>query len=341
MKPSANTLPETLQVWLSGRFKTLGKKGSFQIQPLAGDGSPRPFYRVVLGDTSYVLLTDAAWTLSQDYPPHQAYLEKLGLPVPKFLAWDQKLGVLLMEDLGDTLLQEKILQAPAEKLSWLEKATQLVAELHGRSFPVPKELPVATRHFDAAKYSQELGFTYEHLIQGYFKLPAASLDEQREVGRFCSWIGGFGPETFSHRDYHTRNLLVHGGQLRLIDFQDARMGPIEYDLASLFYDPYVPVDARDRERLIQVYQQTLKPYALSNQITWADLPERLHAVGLQRMVKAAGSFASFFTRYGKTTHLRYITPALQTALDLHKSLGSKAPKLPIAQWLEHSKKAAP
>ena len=46
-----------------------------------------------------------------------------------------------------------------------------------------------------------------------------------------------------HRDYHSRNLMLHDGSLYIIDFQDARMGPDTYDLVSLLRDSYVDLSA--------------------------------------------------------------------------------------------------
>lgn len=341
MLPPTPPLKEAESAWLEKQLSLQGNAKSFKVHPLAGDGSPRPFYRVEAAGQTFVLLTDPTWTLSQDYPAHQKFLKDRGLPVPDFIAWDAKLGLLLMEDLGDVLLQAHLLAHPESKMAWLQKATVLVADLHAHTFPVPGTLPVASRRFDARKYSDELLFMEEHLLKGLFKLPGFTPAEKAEVEKFCAYLDGFTPWIFSHRDYHTRNILVHDHRLRLIDFQDARLGPAEYDLASLFFDPYVPIAAGEREQLLKIYELSVKGSPLGHQIDWGILPERLRAVGLQRMVKAAGSFASFFTRYGKKTHLPYLVPALKTAVQLQSELGSRAPKLPLQTWLHHAEKEAP
>lgn len=329
---------ETSQLrWLTQWLSTQRLSTEFKIHPLAGDGSPRPFYRIEIPNRTFVLLIEPAWTLSKDYPVHQAYLEREGVPVPQFLAVDEKLGLLLMEDLGDVLLQARLLETPEEKRGWLEEATRLLARLHGSTFPVPTELPVSTRRFDAEKYGQELAFTIEHLHVGLLKLSPLDKKAKKEIELFCHLIAAFGPDVFCHRDYHTRNLLVHEERLRLIDFQDARLGPIEYDLASLFFDAYVPIAPGDRTHLLGLYRQVLKAFALDKAIEWGGFEKRLDLVAFQRVVKAAGSFASFYTRYGKQTHLPYLVPALEMARTLYAEHSASLPQLPLDEWISKAR----
>src|SRR5947199_2017384 len=141
---------------------------------------------------------------------------------------------------------------------WLGRATELLAELHGRTFPVPHDLPVATRTFDREKYSQELFFTEEHLVRKYLGLPHWSDAGRREVENFAGRIAGIQPHVFCHRDYHTRNLLVRGTDLFMIDFQDARLGSPHYDLASLLWDAYVPVSEPERGEPTRRYLASIK-----------------------------------------------------------------------------------
>jgi aminoglycoside/choline kinase family phosphotransferase len=333
------TLEERHSAWLSDWLSKQGRGRDFQVLPLAGDGSPRPFYRIEATGQTYVLLVEPEWRLSKDYPVHQGYLEREGVPVPAFLAVDPGLGVLLMEDMGDELLQMRLLSNPDERLAWLEEATRLVARLHGSTFPVPANLPASTRSFDANKYFEELSFTIEHLHKGFLKLPDLDPGITKLTRIFCERLEEIRPLVFCHRDYHTRNLLVHQERLRLIDFQDARLGPPEYDLASLFFDAYVPIAESDRVKLLSHYKRILASFPLSKKIDWEGMPERLERVAFQRIVKAAGSFASFYTRHGKKTHLAYLVPALEMARTLQKKLDTKVPPLPLDLWIEKAKEA--
>ncbi len=334
MAPPEKTLAEPLCAWLSGWLAKERLPTEFRAFALAGDGSPRPFFRIDVAGKSFVLLHEPQWTLSKDYAKHQAYLEGQGVPVPAFFSVDETLGVLLMEDLGDTLLQMRLIENPEEKQPWLENALRLLARLHGSTFPVPIDLPISERRFDAAKYRQEFDYTLECLGKEYLGLGGLTAEADLSVTAFCKTIASFGPDVFCHRDYHTRNLLVHQEELRVIDFQDARLGPIEYDLASFLYDPYVGLSESEREGLLAHYRKVLSAFPLSRKIDWATLPHRLRQVAYQRVVKAAGSFASFYTRQGKSTHLPYLVPALESAIELQKQLGSNLPTLPLVHWLK-------
>jgi len=306
---------------------------SHQITRLAGDGSTRSFYRVSWPGHSKILLSDPEWISSKDYPAHQAYLAQCGLPVPAFLTWDVRVGALLMDDLGDELLQFRLQSDPASKMPWLIKTAELLADLHGKTFPVPTTLPVSTRRFDKEKYFQELLFTQEHLVEKFLGLPALTNSGKQALETFCQGIAGIGPDVFAHRDYHTRNVLVQSDKLWLIDFQDARLGSPHYDVASLLYDPYVALSESEQKKLFDAYQQRLSKFPkLYEKISWATWDEDLERVAYQRVVKAMGSFASFFTRFGKKSHLVYLEPALEIAARLQKRSENLSSVFALETW---------
>lgn len=332
------TIHEEQTHWITKWLAKQGNSEKFRIQRLAGDGSTRQFFRVFFPKKNLILLWDPDWTLSQDYPSHQTFLKSRKIRVPDFFAIDSKVGALLMEDLGDDLLQHYIQKHPKEKFSSIERSVILLGSLHAQTFPVPKELPCASRFFDKEKYSQEFLFTWEHLGEKLLSLKKpASMDALTEFSKSLEKIQ---PLCFSHRDYHTRNILATLGDLVLIDFQDARMGPPHYDLASILYDAYLPVTAEERSSLIQVYQEAIKGSSLSQAISWDTFDSDLKRVALQRTIKAAGSFASFYTRYQKTTHLPYLVPALEMAKELRASTtvpGGFDTVFPLEDWIRKSK----
>jgi len=309
--------PELLKSWLS----TEGFSEKASIQLLLGDGSSRSFYRVQEpgSSESWILLSDPEWTQSQDYPAHQTALLKVGLPVPSFKKMDPSQGLLLMQDLGDELLQLRIQKEPSQKEGWLIKATELLGHLHGRLFPVPTDLPVSKRRFDTLKLFQECSFTLEHLREKFLGLAPLKDSERKAIEKFCGALDGFLPLVFCHRDYHCRNLLVHQNGLWMIDFQDARLGPPGYDLASLLFDAYLPISKEVRGQLISVYLKTLGSYPLAGKINLQTFEKELYLLAYQRTLKAAGSFASFWTRFQKNTHLSYIEPALVLARSIESA----------------------
>lgn len=327
-----NHLP--IQVWLSNWLSNQRLSTDFSVKLLIGDGSSRSFFRVETAQQKYIAISDPQWTQTQDYPAHQSFLENLGLPVPKFFCSDPSQGFLLMQDLGDELLQLRIQSEPEKKLSWLENSVKLLANLHGKTFPTPKNLPVSNRTFDAEKYFSELMFTFEFLHQKLLNQSKLSDSNKAELFNFCQIIAQIEPLVFSHRDFHCRNLIVNNGKLWMIDFQDARLGSPHYDLASLIYDAYLPLTDNDRQKLIELYRTELAKFPLAKKIAWHIFESDLKQVAFQRTIKAAGSFASFFIRYGKTTHWPYLSPALNSALNLQASgFGVKSNVINIEKWL--------
>lgn len=332
------SVPGRVVKWLENWLTTQKISDPIRVEPLAGDGSTRNFFRVSWPGKTCILLSDPEWIFSKDYASHQAHLAKCKIPVPQFFSVDAGVGALVMEDMGDELLQFQIQKAPASRMQWLGEAVKLLARLHGTSFPVPRELPVSERRFDEAKYFQELSYTQEHLAEKFLGEAPLAETEKRALAAFCRRIEGIGPTVFSHRDYHTRNLLLRQDRLFLIDFQDARLGPPHYDLASILFDAYVPVSDAERQGLTGTYKTELSQFPnLYEKISWDRLEEEMGWVAFQRVVKAAGSFASFFTRNGKTTHLPYLVPALESALSLRKRYPEiqkvVGESIPLEKWL--------
>jgi N-acetylmuramate 1-kinase len=332
MTTQPKAIPEQVSTWVRAWLSSTPSS----LELLAGDGSPRQFFRVKKDQKTYVVLFDPLWAFSKDYAVHQHFLSDSKIPVPSFLKEDPAAGMLAMEDLGDELLQLRIQAEPHRRMAWLEEAARLLSALHCRTFPVPASLPVSTRRFDAKKYGEEMAFTFEHLHEKFLGFAPLSAADKERVDRFCRAIERFGPDVFCHRDYHCRNLLVRDGRLFMIDFQDARLGGPHYDLASLVFDAYVEISDADRARLYSVYKEGLKGSALDRKIDWSRFEPELEAVAFQRVVKAAGSFASFFNRYGKSTHLPYLLPALTSAERLASrmkgELAEAGEVFPLSRW---------
>jgi aminoglycoside/choline kinase family phosphotransferase len=117
------------------------------------------------------------------------------------------------------------------------------------------------------------------------------------------------PPVLCHRDYHSRNLMLHKGSLHVIDFQDARMGPDTYDLASLLRDSYVDFNDRQVDALIALFlRQRAAPEAEDR-----DFRRRFDLMALQRNLKALGTFGFQTTSRGNTVYIQCIPRTLSYA----------------------------
>ena len=247
--------PKPLNTWIAQWLSTSDEQ--FQLTLLAGDGSPRKFYRLQHGQLTYLVVEDTGWHLSKDYPPHQQFLKSRGMKVPDFIHVDEAAGIGVMQDLGDELAQRRILRSKEERQEWLKKSAATLADLHRVTYPVPTDLPAASRSFDQAKYFDELSFTFEHLCRLHLNLAPLSREALSNIQKYCDSIASLGPKVFCHRDYHARNLMIFDDELYLIDFQDARLGSPHYDLASLIYDPYISPSPEEEQMMIETYRTGL------------------------------------------------------------------------------------
>ena len=112
-----------------------------------------------------------------------------------------------------------------------------------------------------------------------------------------------------HRDYHSRNLMLHDGSLYIIDFQDARMGPDTYDLASLLRDSYVDITDRELDELI-AYFLALKGGDAGD---GANSARRFDLMALQRNLKALGTFGYQTTTRRNPVYIQYMPRTLRYA----------------------------
>jgi N-acetylmuramate 1-kinase len=118
------------------------------------------------------------------------------------------------------------------------------------------------------------------------------------------------PRVLCHRDYHSRNLMLHDGSLYIIDFQDARMGPDTYDLVSLLRDSYVDITDRDLDELI-AYFLALKTSDGDVGAGEDEFRRRFDLMALQRNLKALGTFGYQTLTRRNTVYIQYIPRTLR------------------------------
>ncbi|HYB94456.1 MAG TPA: phosphotransferase, partial [Vicinamibacterales bacterium] len=109
------------------------------------------------------------------------------------------------------------------------------------------------------------------------------------------------PRVLCHRDYHSRNLMLHGGSLYIIDFQDARMGPDTYDLASLLRDSYVDLTPQQVDELVAFFLAVKR-----ESVPEAEFRRRFDLMALQRNLKALGTFGYMTTSRNNTVYIQYM-----------------------------------
>ena len=163
-----------------------------------------------------------------------------------------------------------------------------------------------TRYFDEAKLRFELDFLFEHLLKPLNLLsPKESSTFHQECDHLAEQVAGFS-QVFTHRDYHSRNIMVIKDHIGIIDFQDARIGPRSYDLVSLCFDSYVPLTMATR---LELLEQGLERHKSITEEDW-------QSTLFQRQLKAMGSFGYLSLTMKKPKFSSYLKPAATILLEL-------------------------
>jgi aminoglycoside/choline kinase family phosphotransferase len=294
-----------------------------RVVPLTGDASDRRYFRIIPDDGPSLVLALHAGAIdfaSLPFVNVAQLLQQVPLPVPIVIGHSDELGILALQDLGDMTLQAHLGAAsPAEHAALYRQAVALIELLQRRGGELTADAYVPYRiAFDVEKLTWELEFFARHFIEGY--RGAALTDAERAaLGQEWSSIVtelAAEPRVLCHRDYHSRNLMLHDGRLYIIDFQDARMGPDTYDLASLLRDSYVDIADRELDDLI-AYFLALKGRAGANPSmpdldrASRDFRRRFDLMALQRNLKALGTFGYQTMTRQNTVYIQYMPRTLR------------------------------
>lgn len=306
---AATDSPDRVDAYLE---KT-GVPDGTRVVPLTGDASDRCYFRVISADDPSVVLAVHAGPIDYERLPFVNVAElmrQMPVPIPELLAYDDQLGIIVQEDLGDVTLQAHLGAAPpADHAALYRQAVGLIAVIQGRGAELASSryLPYAVA-FDIEKLTWELDFFIKHFMEAY---RGVTLDaEEREAIRdacrpFVEELASE-PRVLCHRDYHSRNLMLHGGELYIIDFQDARMGPDTYDLASLLRDSYVDLSEQVVDDLI-AYFLAIRGETASER----EFRQRFDLMALQRNLKALGTFGYQTTARRNPVYIQYIPRTLR------------------------------
>jgi aminoglycoside/choline kinase family phosphotransferase len=287
--------------------------GQPRVVPLTGDASDRRYFRILLPDapTIVLALNSAPFDVTKlPFVNVATLMAKMPVPIPAVLGHADDLGILALQDLGDVTLQAHLgASSPAQHAALYRQAVALIATLQrrGAELASPDYLPYGIA-FDVEKLTWELDFFTKHFLEAYRGVLLA--DDQRAALReeFAVIVHELAsePKVLCHRDYHSRNLMLHESQLYIIDFQDARMGPDTYDLVSLLRDSYVDLPEQTVDELI-AYFLALKG------VTGPDpaFRSRFDVMALQRNLKALGTFGYQTTARRNPVYIQYIPRTLR------------------------------
>ena len=280
-----------------------GAKNFDRLSALSGDAGFRRYYRVLPRNDEQPLLAVYAPIDSEDSPAFISIGEamaKAGLNTPKIIAADCFQGFLLVEDLGETLLQEVI--NPANADSFYARAMDDLLKLAGA-----EKNPHIFELYDNKKLMAELKLFNHWFAEKMLAYSFSNEDQQLVDSCFEALVSRAleQPQVLVHRDFHARNLIVGAREsLGVIDFQDAVVGPCTYDLVSLLRDCYLDWPHEQVLRWASSYFVELHTnYGLYAENAQAQFIQDFDWMGLQRHIKVLGIFARLSLRDDKHHYL--------------------------------------
>lgn len=277
------------------RVATYLKRTAFlpgtRFQELPGDASVRRYVRVIppSGQSRILLVHPGAIDpLSLSFLSVGSLIERMGIRAPAVAGYAADLGIVELEDLGDLTLQQFLTKAtPDERAGRYREAIAIIVTMQyqGRELESNEFVPFRLA-FDVDKLMSELEFFIDHFLIDARGVTLAAQQRTRLQEEFKPLAAELSaePRVFCHRDYHSRNLMIHEGHLYVLDFQDARMGPNTYDLVSLLRDSYVDNPNDLVETMIDEYLR------LTGNNDATEFRRLFDIMSVQRQLKALGTF---------------------------------------------------
>ncbi|EGM77411.1 aminoglycoside phosphotransferase [Rheinheimera sp. A13L] len=285
------------------------------LDPITGDASFRRYFRFSVAQNSYILMD--APTPAEDcgrfVATQQAFVQA-GLQVPRIIAQDLEQGLLLLSDLGDTLLLSELTQHTVS--DFYRQALAQLAQVRTISATSAGPLPV----FDQAFLLREMQIFIDWFLLEHLQL-TLNEQEQAMLQRHFQLLADTAlqqPQAGMHRDYHARNLMLQqDGSLAVIDFQDLVTGPVTYDAVSLLKDCYVKWPLELVQSLSQEFYHHLKAtHELPAKVSAEQFQLWFDWMGLQRHIKVCGIFCRLYHRDGKSGYLADLPRVFEYVLEV-------------------------
>ncbi|MGE5305048.1 MAG: aminoglycoside phosphotransferase family protein [Alphaproteobacteria bacterium] len=305
------------------------------LSALAGDASTRRYYRAQLigsaGPRSIIVMrfpTGSSLPLSSEElavfkePPRELpflnlhrFLSRIGANVPAIYGHWEEEGILLLEDLGDNALWDRVQNvSESEVLRWYQKALDQLLVLQIRGTKQRDESCIAfQQRFDFRLYMWEFDHFLEYGLQKRpdVRVAPAFTERLRKIFSDIAQRLDREPACLNHRDYHSWNLMIHREEVVLIDFQDALLAPPQYDLASLLNDRITDsvISPPLEGQLLSYY--TRKSGEQGKTVTERDqFIETYLLSAVQRDFKVVGRFHYLDLVKGKSAYKKFIPPTL-------------------------------
>ncbi|MBU0545237.1 MAG: phosphotransferase [Proteobacteria bacterium] len=310
------------------------KDRKINMSRLKGDGSDRRWFRLVSGKDSLIMADhsirkELSVTEADSFIAIGLHLHKKGLPVPRIFLHDSFSGLVFLEDLGDMNFQTLILDAKSksEIILWYKSVIDLLIKLSltgGSGFDVSwtYQTPCYTEDLILEK---ECRYFTDAFLKGYLNKDVDFDGYENEFKVIASQALEYQVKGFMHRDMQSRNIMVKEGGIYFIDFQGGRLGPLQYDLASLLIDPYVGLPSGVRSELVDYCAKSISSLA---GIKADNFCRCFKYCSITRNLQILGAFGYLSRVKGKSFFENYIPAALRSLKESFEAPeGKDFPKL--------------
>ena len=298
------------------------------LSPLIKEASRRTYYRIHLPKGSLIAM-DAPPAFEDCHPFIHVtqLLSEQKITVPKLHAYDLQLGFIILTDFGDHLLLNQLTHSTADQ--WYNNAMNVLIQIHlckhHKTYQPPK--------FKTQNWTNELAWFIDWYINHHIKHPMSDNDYiiWNQLQTILLNNADSQPQVLLHKDFHSKNLMcLPNNQLGLLDYQDAFIGPITYDIASLLNDCYIGwPESRVRQWALQFKAKLEKTKLLCDTsdslfLRWFDF------TSLQRHLKNLGNFIRINEQQQNSQYLSYLprmNQYIRTICQRHEQLH------PFLDWL--------
>jgi aminoglycoside/choline kinase family phosphotransferase len=298
------------------------------VVPIAGDASGRRFYRVGKGGSGSVVVMDYGHPfqdLTDDIILTRIF-QDAGLPVAGIVHQSPEGGFLVLDDLGEWTLEDHLAEPSGAGPELYAAAVELATRLaDAGTAALDRSRRSRWPALDRERFRFEMEFFLEHYCCGlldHFQDGTQTQPFRKLLLNLADRAAAVEPTVFCHRDYHSRNLIVSpAGRLSMVDIQDARRGPLGYDLASLLWDAYIDLDDDLRIEMIALFKEKSGP--------GPGFDEALEILALQRMLKVLGTFGYQISVLGRDRYRSAIPRTLENIRNLVEKMNDYSPIIDV------------
>lgn len=307
---------KAFQSWVYKQCLSILNEPCHALEPLWADGSNRRFFRVRAEGRTLIALCHPdgrpCGTGENDaFVGIANHLKDKEVRVPSIYAYERDLGWIILQDLGNLSLQQAVLSASSEEeiLDLYKPVLDLLLDLQ----VLGPEGFQDDWCYQGSKYDMDLMLEREsgYFLRAFLKSQLKDYDEQTLQNEFLSLarMASDAPGYFLvHRDFQSRNILLPSRDMPyVIDFQGARRGPLQYDVAALIVDPYVPLSRNIRGKVLNAYLQRLDASGVMGREQFV---KHYPVIGLHRNLQILGAYAFLGHVKRKPFFLQWIPSAL-------------------------------